>query len=57
MTEAELKEKAQALAELLAGVDGLSSVEYIDEGDLEGEPASICLEFDGTALAIGVLPI
>lgn len=57
MTEAELKEKAKALAELLAKVDGLTSVEYIDEGDLEGEPASICLEFDGTPLAIGVLPI
>jgi hypothetical protein len=57
VTEAELKAKAKALAELLATVDGLENVEFIDEGDLEGEPASICVEHDGTALALGVLPL
>ncbi len=57
MTEAELKAKAKALAELLATVDGLVNVEFIDEGDLEGEPASICVEHNGTALALGVLPL
>lgn len=57
MTEKELKEKARALAALLAEVDGLVGVEFIDEGALEGEPASICVEFGGTTLCLGVLPI
>jgi hypothetical protein len=58
MTEAELKEYAEALAELLKGVDGLDAVEFMKEEEpLEGEPASICLEFKGQALALGVLPL
>lgn len=58
MTEAELKAKAKALAELLKDVDGLDSVEFMDEDSkLDGEPAGICLEFDGATLALGVLPI
>lgn len=58
MTEDQLKEVAAALAEKLKGVDGLDNVDFVQEdGPLEGEPASICLEFDGKALALGVLPL
>jgi hypothetical protein len=58
MTEQELKEKARALAEKLSTVEGLENVEFMEEdGPLEGEPAAICLEFDGTALTLGVLPV
>lgn len=58
MTEEELKEIAKKLAEKLSGVDGLNDVEFVqEEGPLDGEPASICLEFEGTSLALGVLPL
>ena len=56
MTEAELKEVAAALAKDLE-LRGVQSVEYIDEGPLEGEPASICIEFQGHSLVLGVLPL
>jgi hypothetical protein len=58
MTEEELKETASKLAEKLKGVDGLEEVDFVQEdGPLEGEPASICLVFEGQALALGVLPL
>lgn len=59
MTEAELIRAAKEIAELIGEkVDEFTTVQYIDEGDLEGEPASIVVMFeDGRQFALGVLPI
>ncbi len=56
MTEEELIAAAKEIAEKMKG--SFQSVEYIDEGDLEGEPASIVVELeDGRMFALGVLPV
>lgn len=58
MTEAELIAAAKEIAEKMKDGGGFTSVEYVDEGDLEGEPASICVELeDGRTFALGVLPL
>lgn len=57
MTEAELIAAAKEIAELMKQAP-FNSVEYIDEGGLEGEPASIVCELaDGRQFALGVLPL
>lgn len=57
MTEAELIEKAKEIAERMKAGGQFASVEYVDEGQLEGEPASILVELeDGGMFALGVLP-
>lgn len=56
MTEEELIAAAKEIAEKMKGQ--FQSVEYVDEGNLEGEPASICVELeDGRMFALGVLPL
>lgn len=58
MTEAELIAAAKEIAEKMAGSGEFASVEYIDEGELEGEPASVVVELkDGRMFALGVLPV
>jgi hypothetical protein len=58
MTEEELIAAAKEIAELMSGSSAFQSVEYVDEGDLDGEPASIVVQMqDGRTFALGVLPL
>lgn len=58
MSEAELIAAAKEIAEKISGTNVFANVEYIDEGELEGEPASICIMLDdGRTFALGVLPL
>jgi hypothetical protein len=61
MNEAELIAAAKEIAEGMKAVPEkapFSKVEYIDEGDLDGEPASIMVELpDGRQFVLGVLPL
>lgn len=58
MTEEELIAAAKQIAEKLKVGGEFDTVEYVDEGDLEGEPASIMVEFDGgKQFVLGVLPL
>lgn len=58
MTEAELIAAAKQIAEKMKVGGEFDTVEYVDEGKLEGEPASIMIEFDGgQQFALGVLPL
>lgn len=57
MTEEELIAAAKEIAETMKKAP-FNNVEYVDEGNLEGEPASICIELeDGRSFALGVLPL
>jgi hypothetical protein len=57
VTEEELIAAAKEIAELM-GKAPFNHVEYVDEGELEGEPASIVVELeDGRTFALGVLPL
>lgn len=58
MTEEELIAAAKEIAEKIEAGGGFNTVEYVDEGNLEGEPASIMVELDGGRMfALGVLPL
>jgi hypothetical protein len=58
MSEAELIAAAKEIAEKMIRSAEFATVKYIDEGGLEGEPASIVVELlDGRQFALGVLPL
>lgn len=58
VTEEELIAAAKEIAEKMKAGGAFQSVDYVDEGKLEGEPASIMVELeDGRMFALGVLPV
>lgn len=58
MNEEELIAAAKEIAEKMKTGGGFQSVEYVNEGELEGEPASIMVELtDGRMFVLGVLPV